>query len=68
MPLPFEQIAQQTLKTAGLEFLQLLLHGFHIGCQRKLAAVIKQQMIGGIDPLQIQAARTSKHPVLRIPH
>ena len=52
--LAFLHIPQKTLEASRLDRFQLLLHGLHVGSERKPAAVIKDQMIGRIDPLQVQ--------------
>ena len=54
VPFTFLQVTQKTLETSRLDGFQLLLHGFHIGSERKLAAVIKDQMIGWVDALQVE--------------
>ncbi len=54
MPVTFLQITEKPWEAAGPERFKLLLHGFHIGGQRQLAAVIKDQVIGGVDALQFE--------------
>ena len=54
MPVTFLQVTQKTLETSWLDCFQLLLHGFHIGSERELAAIIEDQMIGWVDALQIE--------------
>ena len=54
MTMSLFHIAQQAGKTAWLERFELFLHGFHIGRQRQLAAVIKDQVISRVDALQFE--------------
>ena len=54
VPVTFLQVTQKTLETSRLDRFQLLLHGFHIGGERKLAAIIEDQMIGWVDALQVE--------------
>ena len=54
VPFTFLQVTQKTLETSRLDGFQLLLHGFHIGSERKLAAIIEDQMIGWVDALQVE--------------
>src|SRR6266496_4943549 len=54
MTMTFRHIAHQTLKTPRFESFELLLHRFHIRGERQLAAIIEDEMIRGVNALQIK--------------
>ncbi len=50
----FFQISQKILETSSLEHFQLLLHGFQVRPERQQTAIIKDQVVGWVDALQIK--------------
>ena len=54
MALPFQHVAQHSLKAAWFKRVKLVLHGLHIGGQSQPAAIVKHQVIGGVNPLQLE--------------
>ena len=59
MAMPFIHVAQKTLKAARFDRFQLVLHGLHIGGERQLAAIVEDQVIGGVNPLQVELSTAS---------
>ena len=50
----FFEIAQEAGHAVRLDGFELLAHGVQVGGQRELAAVVEHQMIGRVDPLQVE--------------
>ena len=50
----FIHITEESLKTTVFKSLKLFLQGFHVGSERKLAAIVEDQTISRIHALQVQ--------------